>query len=114
MTDISDTTFNIYCLVWLDENINTNEYNLIQKNLEFFIDEFQSFNAILSCEQYIRSISINTQVVLILNGNFALQFIPQIHNFKQILDIYNYKSTQIDSSLEFQKVKVKTNDPLFN
>jgi len=80
-------------LVWLDADVNSKEYQLIQEQFRY---ELEKFNDIHHCEEYIRSRSSDYHLILILHDRFSLQLIPKIHHYRQIQSIYIYASKNND------------------
>lgn len=88
LSTFKDNNLDIYSLVWLDGKIDTDKYIHVQQSLGFFIDHFQIFNESNTCEEYIRSTSVDVRIILIVNGNLGEQLIPRIHQLRQIYAIY--------------------------
>jgi hypothetical protein len=79
-----------YCLIWLDPPVNSKENTNAQQKLRSVINNLQVFEDINQCEEFIRSVSSQDRLVLIISGDFGQQLIPNIHKFQQVYSIYIY------------------------
>jgi hypothetical protein len=74
-----DTNYETYFLIWLDASINSEENLAAQEKLRSFFNYLRTFDKPDECEKYIRSISSDDRIVLIVSGHFGQQLIPNIH-----------------------------------
>jgi hypothetical protein len=111
----------IFCLIWLDLSRNNIHENLdIQLQLRSIINYLKLFEDIDDCEQYIRSLSKDDRIILLVNEKLASEIISRIHELRQIISIYIYSNdTQEDHQWinQYKKVslyqKKKINQVLF-
>lgn len=74
-------------LIWLDVNVNSEQYQLLQKQFRY---ELEKFDDIHYCERYIQTCSSDNHLILILHDRFSENLIPKIHDYRQIQSIYIY------------------------
>ena len=107
-----DRNLETYSLVWLDENCNKPKTNInTQEQLRKCINYLQTFENDKDCEEYIRSLSKDDRIILIVNNKFGEQIVPQLHGLQQISSIYVYdlnQKTEIDWIKNYPKIKNKT------
>ena len=103
-----DNNFDIYALVWLDSRIDADEHSHVQESLnKLFIDHFQIFNECDPCEKYIQSTSTDIRIILIADQTLGKQIIPEIHQLRQVSDVYiNCKNIGSDENWTKQYKKV--------
>jgi hypothetical protein len=76
-------------LVWLDDTIKTSEEDTAaQQELRTFDPNLKLFQNDTECENYIRSQSDQSCIILIVNGKLGQQIIPRIQDLPQIIAIY--------------------------
>lgn len=97
-----------FFLLWLDGSANaTSEYIEAQRNLRLSINCLKIFEDDHQCETYIRSLSSQDRVVLIVSSQFSQSIVPRIHSLRQLSGIYVYcldKFDHIKWSKNFIKV----------
>ncbi len=102
-----------YFLIWLDVTVNTSEENIeAQQQLRTSINHLTTFDDENECEEYIRSISKDDRIVLIVSGQLGQQFVPRIHQLQQIFSIYVYCMNKIENEKwtpNFNKVRMFIN-----
>ena len=95
-------------LVWLDNLVNISQENLDgQRLIRSSIDHLKTFENIDKCEEYIRSISREERIILIVSGRLGREITPRIHQLPQVSSIYVYcldKSTNEQWAKQFKKV----------
>jgi hypothetical protein len=99
----------IFSLIWLDLSTNNiHENNDIQQQLRSIINFLKLFEDIDDCEQYIRSLSKDDRIVILIHEKFAVEIISRIHELRQIISIYIYSpDIQEDSQWINQYKKVR-------
>jgi tetratricopeptide (TPR) repeat protein len=98
--DKNPTTFP---LIWLDSLVNTSQENLDgQRLIRSSIDHLKTFEDINKCEEYIRSVSHDERIILIVSGRLGQEITPRIHQLRQISSIYVYC---LDKSLNEKWIK---------
>ena len=104
-----DATRPIYPFVWLDQSINISKENLAgQKLIQSTIDRVKTFEKANSCEEYIRSISSDERIILIVSGGLGREITPKIHQLRQVSAIFVYcldKSIHEQWAKQYKKVK---------
>ncbi|CAF1491602.1 unnamed protein product, partial [Rotaria sp. Silwood1] len=85
-----DTNYETYSLIWLDASIYSEETLDTQEKLRLSINYLRTFDKLDECEKYIRSVSSEDRIVLIISDHFSQQLIPNIHFFRQVSSIYIY------------------------
>jgi hypothetical protein len=97
----------IFCLICLDLSNNIHENLDIQLQLRSIINYLKLFEDIDDCEQYIRSLSKDDRIILLVNEKLASEIISRIHELRQIISIYIYSNdTQEDNQWINQYKKV--------
>ncbi|CAF5227673.1 unnamed protein product [Rotaria magnacalcarata] len=95
-------------MVWLLD-IPSNSQNILDalEQIPSLINHIKTFENIIGCEQFIRSLSDDDYIVFIADVPLGQQIIPRIHQLRQVLAIYIY-STEIQSNeswcRQFRKV----------
>jgi hypothetical protein len=80
-----------YFLIWLDAAVNSSKENVeAQQQLRTSINHLTTFDDDNECEEYIRSVSREDRIVLIVSGQLGQKIVPRIHQFRQISSIYVY------------------------
>lgn len=106
-----DDNLPIYPLIWLDRLVNISEENLDgQKLIRSSIDNLKTFENVNKCEEYIRSISSDERIILIVSGRLGREITPHIHELRQVSSIYVYcldKSANEEWAKQYKKVKIK-------
>jgi hypothetical protein len=106
-----DKSLTTYPLIWLDSLVNTSEENIDgQKLIRSSIDHLKTFEYMNKCEEYIRSISSDERIILIVSGRLCREITPRIHQLRQISSIYVYcldKSANEQWAKQYKKVKRK-------
>jgi hypothetical protein len=104
-----DNNLTTHPLIWLDSLVNTSEENLDgQKLIRSSIDHLKTFENVNKCEEYIRSISQDERIILIVSGRLGRQITPRIHQLRQVSSIYVYcldKSANEEWAKQYKKVK---------
>jgi plasmid stabilization system protein ParE len=76
-------------VVWLNSEINSSEEKRkAQKQLRTIVKHLKTFEDRNKCEQYIRSISSQDRLVLIVNSQQGREIVPHIHGLRQVTSIY--------------------------
>jgi hypothetical protein len=98
-------------IVWLDDSINNSEeYFHAQQKLRTVINHFQTFKDIHKCKKYIKSVSKEDRIILIVNNQSGEEIITRIHQLRQITSIYVYNKDQPKNKTwtdKFTKVNVE-------
>jgi len=106
---IQDDNLEIFSLIWLDNSVNQSSENFdCQRKLRASINYLKTFDDNNQCEQYIRNLSQNDRLILIVSGRLGQQILPCIHNLQQVIAIYVYcidKETNEQWTKQFFKVK---------
>jgi hypothetical protein len=108
-----DDNLEIFSLIWLDSSVNQLAENLdCQRKLRTSINYLKTFENNYQCEQYIRNLSQNDRLILIVSGRLGQQILPCIHNLRQVIAIYVYcidKQSNEQWTKKFRKVKYPIN-----
>ncbi len=87
----SDDNLETFSLLWLDASVNITGDNLnAQQELRTIFNQLKPFENPNQCEQYIRVMSVEDRVVLIVSGQLGRDIVPRIHHLQQLLSIYVY------------------------
>jgi hypothetical protein len=87
----SDENLETFTLLWLDASINTDDQNRqAQDELRATFNQLQKFDNRDQCEQYIKSMSAEDRIVLIVSGRFGREIVPRIYKLEQLLSVYVY------------------------
>ena len=80
-----------FFLVWVDSTVNDSEDNRqTQERLRAIINHLQTFADSADCEKYIRSVSRDDRIVIIVSGHSGRLLVPRIHTLPQVCSIYVY------------------------
>src|ERR1700722_4333463 len=80
-----------FSLVWLDASVNGSKENIeAQQRLRTSINHLKTFENSDQCEKYIRSVSKDDRIVLIVSGQLGREIVPRIHKLRQVFSIYVY------------------------
>jgi virulence-associated protein VapD len=105
---LGDHNLETFSLVWLDGSVNTSEENVnVQQQLRTLINHLKTFENADECVQYIRSVSKQNRIVLIVSGRLGREIVPRIHRLRQVSSIYVYcmdKQANEQWANKFQKV----------
>jgi hypothetical protein len=96
-----------FSLFWLDEGVNNDENQRIQKELQPIVDRLRTFTDLSMCEQCIQSLAQDKRCVLVVSGRLGLRMVPQIHHLQQVPAIYVYcmnKESNEQWALQYPKV----------
>jgi hypothetical protein len=112
ITSQKDVNLETYCLVWLDGSVNDSEENILaQQQLRTSINHLLTFEDDQQCFEYIKSVSKDDRIVLVVSGRLGQIIVPKIVQFRQITSIYVYcmnKMVNEQWTKEFSKVKLTT------
>ena len=101
----------IDCLVWLDVSVNSTAENLqVQQQLRLLINNLVTFENVSNCFQYIRNISKQNRLILIVSGRLGREIVPRIHRLRQVVSIYVYCFDKAKNEIwanKYPKVKFK-------
>ena len=85
----TDENLESLSLIWLDAEVNNSKDNIdVQKRLRSVINYLKTFQDIIECEEYIRSVPDGDRLLLIVSGGLGQELVPRIHKLRQILSIY--------------------------
>lgn len=88
---MADKNLETYSLIWLDAAVNQSKENTeAQQRLRSSINHLEVFEQIGPCEQYIRSVSPQDRIVLIVSGVLGREIVPRIDSLRQVVSIYVY------------------------
>ncbi|CAF4329714.1 unnamed protein product [Rotaria sordida] len=109
--DNGDKNFEIFSLIWLDKDVNTNEDNWkIQQKLKESINFIKTFDDIKKCEQWIgRKIQQNAEekIILIVSDSYGYEIVPRIYQLPQLIAIYIYCRVEMTNKQWLENYKEK-------
>ena len=98
-------------VIWLDTNHNNDEKT---RNMEYqlrrTINHFRKFADRYRCEENIKQIRKDDQLILIVSSELGQQIVPSIHKLQQISSIYVHcaeKCNNNEWTKEFTKVIIQ-------
>ncbi|CAF3825387.1 unnamed protein product [Rotaria sp. Silwood1] len=94
-----DKHLDIYTVVWLDNRIKKSKKIISpqqQQQLRTIINDIKIFENENDCEEYIKQMSEDEYIILIINDQIEEKFISYTHNLQQIFSIYIYSSNKIN------------------
>ncbi|CAF4691318.1 unnamed protein product [Rotaria sp. Silwood2] len=104
-----DNNLETLSLIWLDDSIkNATENLIIQHKLRTVIHHVITFNDVHKCKKYIKSMSKDDRIVLIVTDHLGPELVPRIHIYRQVSAIYVYTKNQAKNeewTKKFPKVK---------
>jgi hypothetical protein len=108
-TNTNDKHLEIFCLIWLDVNLNVKETRDTEQKLRCIINQIKKFQDVKQCQQYIEQRSKTDRLVLIVNSQFGREIVPAINQLRQVISIYVYcmdKRSNEQWTSKFAKVKL--------
>ncbi|CAF4988686.1 unnamed protein product [Rotaria sp. Silwood1] len=106
--DTDDIGFEIFCLIWLDDNTTAKDNRDTEQKLRSIINRLKKFQDVKQCQKYIAERSQNERVVMIVSGRLGSEIVPSIHKLRQVISIYVYcmdKKRNKQWADKFKKVK---------
>ncbi|CAF3874260.1 unnamed protein product [Rotaria sp. Silwood1] len=106
--DVDEQSLEIFCIIWLDDNIQAKDNRDTEQKLRSIINRFKKFQDLEQCQKYIEQRSQNERVVMIVSGRLGQAIVPSIHKIRQIISIYVYcmdKERNKQWAVNFPKVK---------
>jgi hypothetical protein len=90
-------------------NVIEIDLNSLHMDLHFQIDNVQTFDKPESCWEYIKYTK-NKEIILITTVKYARQFVPVLHDLRQLHSVYVYNpSDPFDEEWTYGYVKVSNN-----
>ena len=90
-TTVNNTNAEVFIIAWLDADVNTTESNKkAQQQLLTIISHLKTFEEKTECEKYIRSLSSQERLSLIVSGRLGKELVPDIYTLPQATSIYVY------------------------
>jgi hypothetical protein len=110
----SDDNLETFSLLWLDASVNkTKDNRYAQEELQTIFNQLKTFENPNQCEQYIKSMSLEDRIVLIVSGQLGRELVPRIHPLEQLLSVYVYCYDQnINEQWSSQYAKVTKKNSL--
>jgi hypothetical protein len=105
----NDDNLEIFSLIWLDDNINSQERQDKQRKLRCVINHLRIFEDEHECQQYIQKRSKEDRLVIIVSDQLGQKMVPRIHQLRQVSSIYVYgkdKNSSEQWTSEFSKVRL--------
>lgn len=109
--EAEDKNFEIFSLIWCDENVNESDENLqIQKKLQQIVSFLKIFDDSVSCELWLqrRFENNNEQIILIISDRLGIDLVPKVHNLSQLILIYILDRNECNNekwSCKYKKVR---------
>lgn len=89
--NVDDTAVEIFSLIWLDaspvETRNT-------EKLRAIINHLKKFQDVESCQHFIKNLSKNDRLMMIVSAQLGREIVPEIHGLQQVISIYVYCKNQ--------------------
>ncbi|CAF3665526.1 unnamed protein product [Rotaria sp. Silwood1] len=107
-TNIDDEQLEIFCLIWLDDNISAKDNRDTEQKLRSIINRLKKFQDVEQCRKYIEQRSQNDRLIMIVSGRLGQKIVPSVHKIQQIISIYVYcmdKETNKQWTRNFAKIK---------
>ncbi|CAF3998576.1 unnamed protein product [Rotaria sordida] len=107
-TNADDPNLEIFCLVWLDANVNVKDFRDTEQKLRSIINRFKKFQDVEQCRKYIERRSQKDRLVIIASGRLGRELVPSIHKLRQVISIYVYcmdKKSNKEWANKFSKIK---------
>ncbi|CAF3088666.1 unnamed protein product [Rotaria sp. Silwood2] len=107
-THVDDQYLEIFCLIWLDANVNSKDIRNTEKKLRTVINRFKKFQDVEQCKNFIQQQSQNDRLVIIVSGRLGREIVPSIQGLRQVASIYVYckdKKGNKEWADKFPKVK---------
>ncbi|CAF1319918.1 unnamed protein product [Adineta ricciae] len=90
-SQLTKSNLEIFSIVWLDTSVNLIQENLdVQQRIRATINHLEIFSTRDECEQYIRSVHFDDQIIFIVDRQSSQDIVPDIHQLPQISSIYIY------------------------
>ncbi|CAF3739608.1 unnamed protein product [Rotaria sp. Silwood1] len=89
-TNVDDQQLEIFCLIWLDDNVQAKDNRDTEQKLRSTINRLKKFQDIERCQKYIEQRSQKDRLIMIVSGRLGEKIVPSIHRVRQIISIYVY------------------------
>ncbi|CAM4958263.1 unnamed protein product [Rotaria socialis] len=83
-----ENSLEIFSLIWLGINVDMKDDLDIQRKLRTIINHQKKFQYGEECRRYIETSSVQASIVLIVNDQLGIEFIPSIHELRQVSSIH--------------------------
>ncbi len=106
-SSLTDNDLKAFSLVWLDTPVNDTHENVdAQQRLRTSTNYFKTFENNDECERYIRSVSPQDQIFLIITNRVNREVVPRIHQLQQVSSIHVYCTHKRNKQwiIQFSKV----------
>lgn len=91
----NDSNLETYSIIWLNSSVHSSdEITKAQQRLRICVNHSKVFEDCSQCEDYIRSISSDDRLILIVDDQYARQIVPRIEQLRQVSSIYIYGSNK--------------------
>ncbi|CAF1126603.1 unnamed protein product [Rotaria sp. Silwood1] len=107
-TSADNQYLEIFCLIWLDTNVNSKDIRKTEQKLRTVINRFKKFQDVEECKRYIEQRSQQDRLIVIVSGQLGRQIVPSINTLRQVISIYVYcmdKQRNKEWADKFSKVK---------
>ncbi|CAF3156156.1 unnamed protein product [Rotaria socialis] len=107
-----ENSLEIFSLIWLGINVDMKDDLDIQRKLRTIINHQKKFQYGEECRRYIETSSVQASIVLIVNDQLGIEFIPSIHELRQVSSIHVLCKTKSSEewTRDFPKVKSVVTD----
>ena len=96
----------ISIIVWFDPAVNkTIEKQKAQQQLCTIVNRFKAFEDAYACEEFIRTVSSNERILLIVNNQQGKQVISHAHSYRQVISIYLHSNEKNEWTKKYPKVE---------
>ena len=89
-TNLDDQPLEIFCLIWLDDNMDAKDNRHTEQQLRAIINRLKKFQDVKQCQKYIEERSQNERIVMIVSGRLGREIVPSVHNHRPVISIYVY------------------------
>lgn len=98
----------IFCILWLDDNVKSDDNRDTEQSLRSIINRFKRFNNSDHCADYILNQSPDDRVILIVSGTLGRILVPKLNKVRQLISIYIY-CMNVKRNKEWSKPYAKVN-----
>jgi hypothetical protein len=105
----NDDNLEIFSLIWLDDNINVEEFRDTQRKLRSVTNHLRKFEDEHECQQYIEKREKEDRLVIVVSDQLSRILVPRIHQLPQVSSIYVYckdKNSSEQWTSKFSKVRL--------
>ena len=100
-------------ILWCQADFHAKDSLPIDQRLSEILVNVKTFNDAITCEEFIRRMSVEDRFVLIIDDEIGDDLIRRIHDLQQVLSIYIHAVKNVNLPWAEKFVKVRGSDRLY-